>query len=92
MFGREASEDLEVIEFEAPRRYCVDAESHGCRYHSEFLFTEKDGGTQIDMSFEATPLTTSAKLMSVLMKPMMKTVASACARDLDDLKAALEGQ
>lgn len=91
VFGKQASEEMEVTAFEPPRRYAVGCTGHGCRYHSEFLFEPKQGGTEVKMSFEATPLTFFAKVMSVLMKPMIKSMAKMCEQDLDDIKTAIEG-
>lgn len=90
MFGRPASEEMEVTLFEPPRRYAVGCTSHGCRYHSEFRFEAKHGGTEVTMSFEAVPLTFFAKIMAFIMKPMIKSMAKMCAQDLDDIKTALE--
>jgi len=90
MFGREASEVMEVIEFDPPRRYLLGAESHGCRYRTEFAFEPRDGGTGMRMTFGAEPLTFFAKVMSVLMRPMMKLMVRECGKDLDDLKASVE--
>ena len=90
MFGKEATEEMEVKSFDAPRAYALGAESHGSRYLSTFTLTEKDGGTDVHLVFEATPLTLFAKIMSVVMKPMMKKVMEECAKDLDDIKNAIE--
>lgn len=90
LFGREASEEMEVIEFEAPRRYVLGAESHGCRYRTELAFEPRGSGTDVRMTFGATPLTFFAKVMSVLMRPMMKKIVTECGKDLDDLRASLE--
>jgi carbon monoxide dehydrogenase subunit G len=91
MFGREATEEMEVTAFEVPHRYVLGGENHGCRYASEFLLTPKGGGTEVSMSFEATPLTLVAKIMSVLMRPMMKSMAKHCMQDLKDVKTFVEG-
>jgi len=90
MFGRQATEEMEILEFEPPRRYTLGAQSHGCRYHSEYLLEPNGPGTVLQMTFEATPLTMVAKIMSVIMKPMMKSMGKLCNQDLDDLKAAIE--
>ena len=44
MFGREATEEMEVVEFEPPRRYVLGAESHGSRYRTEIRFAETGDG------------------------------------------------
>lgn len=91
MFGREATEEMEVAIFEPPTRYAVKAESHGSRYWSEWLFSEVDGETEVKMTFDATPVSFFAKVMSVLMRPMMKKALSEmCSTDLRDLKKKAE--
>ncbi len=47
-------------------------------------------GTRMTMTFQGTPVTFMARVMSVLMRPMMKSVMKMCAKDLDDIKAATE--
>ena len=90
MFGREATEEMEVTEFDAPRFYAVNAENHGCVYHTKVTFSPNGSGTDVEMVFEATPLTAMAKLMATMMKGMMGKLADVCGKDLDDLKAAIE--
>lgn len=90
MLGREAVEEMEFIVFEPPHRYVLGAASHGSRYRTEFVFAEKEGGTDMTLHFEGTPLTFFAKIMTFLMKPMMKKMADMCAADLEDLKKAIE--
>lgn len=92
MYGKEASEEMTVAEFEPPRRYVLLAESHGCRYRSELRFEPQGAGTEVVMTFRGEPLTAFAKVMSVLMKPMLKSVGKLCAQDLADLKRSIEGQ
>jgi hypothetical protein len=90
LFGREATEEMTVTTFEPPRRYTLSAESHGSRYHTELSFVPDGQGTRMTMTFQGTPVTLTARVMSVLMRPMMKSVAKMCAKDLDDIKAAIE--
>ena len=91
-FKKEATEEMEVIEFDPPHSYLLRAESHGCRYLTRIRFEASGGGTDIVFSFDATPLTTFAKVMSVLMKPMTKMMVKECAKDLDDIAAAAEAE
>lgn len=91
MFKREATEEMEVTDFRSPNAYTLGCENHGCRYQSEFQFTPVDGGTRVSMTFEAQPLTTVAKIMSILTRPMMKSVAKHCLKDLEDIKRSIEG-
>jgi hypothetical protein len=53
-------------------------------------FAPDGQGTRVTMTFAATPVTFMARVMSVLMRPMMKSVLKMCAKDLDDLKGAIE--
>jgi uncharacterized protein YndB with AHSA1/START domain len=96
VFGKEATEEMVVTAFEPPRRYVIEAESHGSRYRSEFLFQEQSRATAgpataVTLTFEALPQTFFAKVMTLLMRPMMKTLIKSCAKDLEDLKRAIEG-
>lgn len=90
MFGKEATEEMMVTELEPPRRYVLGAESHGSRYRTELRFDPVQGGTEMVMSFSATPLTLMAKIFGILMKPMLKKLAATCGRDLDDLRESIE--
>lgn len=90
MFGREATEEMEIVEFDPPRSYVVGCDSCGCRYRSEFRFEPKDGGTEVTMRFDAQPLTFMAKVMGLLMRPMMKVMAKECGKDLEDIARAAE--
>lgn len=91
MFGKEASEVMEVTEFEPPKRYVLGAESHGSRYRTELLFEPAGAGTRVSMLFSAVPLTLGAKIVWFLTKPFMSgMVTKACAGDLRDMKGALE--
>ena len=92
MFGREVTEEMEVTSFEPPSHYTLGCESGGCRYHSELRFERSGAGTDVSLTFDAVPLTLLAKVLSVVMRPMMKSMAKACAKDLADMKKLLEDQ
>lgn len=93
MFGREATEELEVTRWQPPRLYTVSTNSHGAQYHSTFTLEESpSGGTDVHLEFEAIPQTLAAKVMSVVMRPMMGKVVQECAKDLDDMATAAEAE
>ncbi|MEM7244966.1 MAG: SRPBCC family protein [Acidobacteriota bacterium] len=92
MFGREATEEMEVTRFDPPRSYELFCESHGCRYVTTMAFSPEGDGTKIEMDFEATPLTFMAKVMSVVMKPMLNSCLKETAKDLDDIGRVLDEQ
>lgn len=92
MFGREVTEEMEVVAFEPPRRYALSAESHGNQYRTEALFEAEGDGTRQSFVFEARARTAMAKVLSVVMAPMMKKMLLKCiAEDQADLKRACEG-
>ncbi len=92
MFGREAVEELEVTRWEPPNLYEVSTNSHGAAYQSTFTLNETRGGTEVRLDFVATPQTLAAKVMSVVMRPMMGKVMQECAKDLDDMAAEAEAE
>jgi len=87
---QEATEEMEITALDPPRGYSVGAENHGCRFHTEVTFTPVGSGTDIEMRFEAEPLTPLAKIMSAMMKPMIAAATQCLEEDLDDLKAHIE--
>jgi len=96
LYGREATEVLTITDFQPPDRFVVTAETHGMRYDTIFRFhpcpcdPRDDPATKVDMTFQATPLTRAAKLLAILMRPLSRAMAKECARDLDDMKRAIE--
>ncbi len=91
MFKKEASEEMEVVEFEPPSRYVVTADSHGARYRTTFSFEPEQGGTRVSFEFQAEPYTMAAKLMAKTMgKLMMGSIVKCVEQDLDDIKAHAE--
>lgn len=90
MFGREATEEMEISDFQPNKSYDVVADSHGAHYHSRYTFTEKDGGTQVDMVFSAKAVSLAAKLMTPLAFLLKGTTQKALEADMDALKALCE--
>ena len=95
MFGKEATEEMEITRFDPPRSYTVEAESHGTHYTSVLTFTPRGNSpqpmTDVDMTFEGRPLTTMSKVMGAVMMPFFrKACEKAMAQDLHDLKKAIE--
>ncbi|HET6202062.1 MAG TPA: SRPBCC family protein [Planctomycetota bacterium] len=92
MFGKEATETMEVVAFNPPHGYTLGCESHGCRYRTEFRFAPNAQGTTVEVTFEATPRTFASKVLGFLMAPMIKGVRKCMEKDLDDLGASIEGK
>ena len=94
MFGREATEEMEYLEFERPSGYLLGAESNGCRYRTRFRLEavgDAQSRTKLTFEFQAEPLNLFAKIMAFLMKPMLKKVVGEVKKDLDDVKRVCEG-
>ncbi len=93
MFGKEATETMEVVDFQPGRSYTLRANSCGCEYRTVVSVSPSSGGgtSEITFDFSGTPLSFGAKVMGALMGWMVK---GACVkmvrRDLADLKAAAE--
>ncbi len=91
MYGKESSEEMEITEFNPPSSYIVEAKSHGAHYVSRFDFEENDAGTLVTMFFDARPMNFLAKIVGLLMMPMMKKAVAKCVQeDLMDLKKYVE--
>lgn len=93
MFGKEASETMEVVDFQPGRSYTLRAHNCGCEYRTKVSVGAASGGAGSELTFEfaGTPLTTVAKVMSGLMGWMMKgACVKAIRQDLADVKKAAE--
>ena len=93
MFGKEATETMWITESKENEYYQTRAESHGSVYISKLSLNESDNLTELTMSFEGIPQTATAKILSFLMSPMIKSsMKKALAKDLGDIKKHLETQ
>lgn len=90
MFGREATEEMEVAEFKPSKSFVLSAENHGTRYRSVHRLTPANDGTLLALTFTGTPVTLTARLMSPFANLMSSAVRKAIEGDLADLKAAVE--
>lgn len=90
MMGKEATEVMWVSELAPNASYIVDAESHGMKYQSKYSFQQNGAATEVKMTFEGTPVSTSAKMMNVLGALFAGASKKALHRDLEDLKIASE--
>jgi carbon monoxide dehydrogenase subunit G len=92
MFGKEATEEFEVTELVPGERLVLVAESCGCRYVCTHRLTSEGGGTRMELEMDAQPISFFAKLMSPLSFFMAGVMKKAIQKDLDELKAAVEGE
>ncbi|MBL1216338.1 MAG: SRPBCC family protein [Planctomycetes bacterium] len=95
MFKKEATEEMEITEWDPPRSYVVECDSCGAHYRSEFRFeplpvSDGPGGTKVVLSFTCKPLTFAAKLMSPLGIVFACSIKKAMLADMEDLKKVAE--
>lgn len=93
VFGKEATEEMQVTACEPVKRYVVESDSRGVHYTSEFtLEPEEDEATTVHLSFKSE---TDKKSLSGPMGKFLgglgsKAVAKSLTKDLDDVAAAVE--
>lgn len=92
MFGRRASEEMEVTAIEPPNAYTVAAASHGMSYVSAWSVAAVDEGESLlTMRFDADPETAVAKVAAATLGRLFAgATRKALVRDLDDIAAAAE--
>lgn len=91
MYGRECTEEMEIVEFVPEKSYAFACETCGAYFHTRFAFTPEGGGTRVDLRLEAQARSFFAKLMSPLVGFMQKQCLKACEQDFEDLRKACEG-
>jgi carbon monoxide dehydrogenase subunit G len=91
MFKKEATEEMEIVDWQEGKSYSVGCESCGARYLSRFDVEAQGDGSDVTMTMDVQPVTFMAKLMSPLGKLMAGSMKKCIAKDLDDIKDRLEG-
>lgn len=91
MFGKEATEVMEITEWRPPAEYVTRARSHGCDYRCTMRARPAGSGCTLEIEFVAIPLTLAAKLLGAVMSPLMRAaVAKALRGDLEAIRASVE--
>src|SRR5262249_42210999 len=90
MFGKEATETMEVTAFDPPRSYALGCNSCGCIYDSRLDFIPSAGGTKVTMSFNVKAVSFFAKLMSPLSRLFSGMMRKCFEGDLEAVKKAAE--
>jgi carbon monoxide dehydrogenase subunit G len=101
MFGKEATETMEVIDFRPGHSYTLRADSGGCEYKTivsvQPLSTSNRSspstapGTEVTFDFSAAPYTFGARLASAIFGWMMRGACTKMIKqDLISLKQSLE--
>jgi carbon monoxide dehydrogenase subunit G len=91
MFGKEAMETMWITDSVVNEYYCTRAESHGSVYITRLSLKDSGDTTLLTMSFNAIAQTGIAKILSLLMGPLIrKSIKKALIKDLQDIKAFVE--
>lgn len=91
MFGREATETLEVTAVEEGRSYVVESDARGAHYRSALSVEPSGDGSRLAMSFEAEPEGLVSKVFaSTLGKLFDGATRKAIKQDLADIASAAE--
>lgn len=90
MMGREADEEMEITELQAPSIIKLYAFSRGTEYHTTYEITPNENGAKVTMTFQPKPKTLMAKVMSALFSRMVGQVADLLQKDLRDAKLEAE--
>lgn len=90
--GSLSSVEMSIAQFEPPSHFVLTAENHGARYRIEHLFEEVPYGTLLTLKFLATPITTSARLLSPLALIFRNALHRQLKADVADLKNAIENR
>lgn len=93
MFGRDATEEMEVTAIDPPRGYVVEADGQGAHYRTEFTLDEDADGTQVTMTFGAEPRGVTGRLMAATVGRLFAgATRRAVAADLADVARASEAR
>ncbi|MFC1759235.1 SRPBCC family protein [Planctomycetota bacterium] len=90
MMGKEATEEMEITDFQPNESYRVEAESCGVHYTTDYQFLPNEESTNVSMAFDGEPVTFAAKLLSPAMLLMAKTLKKCLEDDLACLKRVAE--
>lgn len=92
MFGREATEVMEVTAVDAGQSYTVEADGQGAHYTSTLAVQPGvAGGSRLVMTFGAQPQGMFAKVMAATVgRLLMGATRKALEQDLADIAAAAE--
>ncbi|MBX3390977.1 MAG: SRPBCC family protein [Phycisphaeraceae bacterium] len=90
MFGKEATETMEITAWDPPRSHAIEADSCGARFISTISIEPTGAGSTIRMHTRTVAQTFFAKLFAPLGYLMMGMMKKAMQKDLDDLAKAIE--
>lgn len=93
LFGKEASEEMEVTAVDEGHRYTVEAHNRGTHYVSDMIVEPAGTGSVLRMTFGAKQASKFSKLMArTVGKAFEGATRKALKQDLDDIAAAAEAR
>jgi uncharacterized membrane protein len=93
IFGKTATEVMWITDAVENESYKTRAESHGTVYVCRFTIANQNGSNTLTMTHNSQPLSFMAKMMMGTLGFMFKgTMRKMILKDLNDIKAAVEGQ
>lgn len=91
MFGKQATEEMEVSAFDPPRSYTLSALSCGVQFDSKVEVIPDGQGCRLGYDILGVPTTLFARVVGAITGPMMKgSMRKAMEKDLADIKAFVE--
>jgi carbon monoxide dehydrogenase subunit G len=90
MFGKEATEEMEIAALEPDRSYTVRGVSCGAEFLTEIRFIDQGTATLVEMELRTRPLTFFARLMAPLGWLMAGMMKKCLAEDLEAMRKHLE--
>ena len=93
MFGKLDYVTMWISEAVENKYYKAAAHCHGSKYLSTFTIEEHNNQSLLRMTFEATAISTGAKIMNGLMSRLIKkSMKKVLQQDLQDIKTTVEAQ
>jgi len=94
VFGKkEATQEMEITAFDAPRSYTVEADSCGVHYHTLYQFDGGQRETKVTMTTSSRPISFLGRITNPLMSRMVtKAMKKMMDADHADLKRYCEGR
>ncbi len=91
MFRKEATEEMEITEFDRPRGYAVECHSCGCAYRTTFTFRPEGHSTMVESRTSCRAVSFLAKLFAPLGALMLGSMKKCMERDLQQARESIEG-
>jgi len=93
MMGKTATETMWITGAAEPEFYETRAESHGAVYTSRIALEDQGAYTELSMRFHGQPVTAISRVFSACLGFLfVGGIRKALERDLEDIKAAVEGR